>query len=169
MLQLTGRSRRRLRPGTTALDSVRDSKPGGQKVANFYLSAAQSGIGLVCGRKDLANRQAGCLVTDNFRSRQNLGRRQAPDIGEVRPVPAFRLLRVGAESICKSNLLLCAIGETLYFWTKHDSISMRGVVRTTASNSTVTGRMAAWVFIVSPLGPGRSRTMSPRATLFEPN
>ena len=28
---------------------------------------------------------------------EDLGRRQAPDKGEVQPTPAFRLLRVGAE------------------------------------------------------------------------
>ena len=76
-------------------------------------------------------------------------------------MPALRLLRVGAESISKSNLLQCAIGETLYFWTKHDSISMRGVVRATASNSAVTGRMAARVFIVPRSGPDGSERCHP--------
>jgi hypothetical protein len=55
------------------------------------------------------------LGSETTKRLEILGRWQAPDKGEVQPTPAFRLLRVGAESFVKRSRGQRYQGDTVFF------------------------------------------------------
>ena len=111
ILQLRGRSLRTTWAGTSPLDSVGDSKPCGQKMANFCLlhrgMALPFPANFAAFLAGLAT--AGllfCRGLPGLLLRQGGGGHWVK--GRYNSVPAFLLLRVGAESICKS-ICCCAL------------------------------------------------------------